>query len=79
MNYPWKEIIKAVSIYSSSIAEFKTIIDELDYGRKNVYDYPGLADILSSRVGRYPNQAEEIGSNPIQFRFKSEVLHACVD
>ena len=55
MDYPWKEIVKAVSIYASSMTEFKTIMDELEYGRKNVYDYPGLADILSSSVGRYPN------------------------
>ena len=48
MNYSWKEIVKAVSIYASSSAEFKTIINELDYGRKNIYDYPGLVDILST-------------------------------
>ena len=48
MNYSWKEIVKAVSIYSSSMAEFKTIIDELEYGEKNIYDYPGLVDILST-------------------------------
>lgn len=47
MNYSWEEIVKAVSIYASSMAEFKTIIDELEYGRKNIYDYPGLVDILS--------------------------------
>lgn len=46
MNYSWEEIVKAVSIYSSSIAEFKTIIDELEYGKKNIYDYPGLVGIL---------------------------------
>lgn len=48
MSYSWEEIVKAVSIYTSSVAEFKTIIDELDYGRKNIYDYPGLVDILST-------------------------------
>lgn len=48
MSYSWEEIVKAVSIYSSSMAEFKTIIDELEYGRKNMYDYPGLVDILST-------------------------------
>lgn len=46
MDYSWEEIVKAVSIYASSMAEFKTIIDELDYGRKNIYDYPGLVGIL---------------------------------
>ena len=46
MNFSWEEIVKAVSIYASSMAEFKTIIDELDYGRKNIYDYPGLVGIL---------------------------------
>ena len=46
MNYSWEEIVKAVSIYASSMAEFKTIIDELEYGRKNIYDYPGLVGIL---------------------------------
>lgn len=48
MNYSWEEIVKAASIYASSVAEFRTIIDELDYGRKNIYDYPGLVDILST-------------------------------
>ena len=48
MNYSWEEIVKAVSIYASSMAEFRTIIDELEYGRKNIYDYPGLVDILST-------------------------------
>ena len=48
MNYSWEEIVNAASIYASSMAEFRTIIDELDYGRKNIYDYPGLVDILST-------------------------------
>ena len=48
MNYSWEEIVKAVSIYASSTAEFKIIIDELEYGRKNIYDYPGLVNILST-------------------------------
>ena len=48
MNYSWEEIVKAVSIYASSVAEFKTIIDELEYWEKNIYDYPGLVDILST-------------------------------
>ena len=48
MNYSWEEIVKAVSIYSSSMAEIKIIVDELEYGRKNIYDYPGLVDILST-------------------------------
>lgn len=34
MNYSWEEIVNAVSIYASSITEFRTIIDELEYGRK---------------------------------------------
>lgn len=46
MNYSWEEIVKAVSIYSSSMAEFKTIVDELEYGEKYIYDYPGLVNIL---------------------------------
>lgn len=46
MDYSWEEIIKAISIYSSSMAEFKTIVDELEYGKKYIYDYPGLVDIL---------------------------------
>lgn len=46
MNYSWEEIVNAVSIYAFSMAEFRTIIDELDYGRKSIYDYPGLVDIL---------------------------------
>ena len=46
MNYSWKEIVNAVSIYASSMAEFRTIIDELEYGRKSIYDYPGLIEIL---------------------------------
>ena len=53
MNYSWEEIVKAVSIYASSMAEFKTIIDELDYGRKNIYDYPGLVDILCTSSVRW--------------------------
>lgn len=46
MDYSWEEIVKAVSIYASSMTEFKTIIDELYYGRKNIYDYHGLVGIL---------------------------------
>ena len=46
MDYSWEEIVKAVSIYASSMAEFKTIVDELEYGEKYIYDYPGLVDIL---------------------------------
>ena len=53
MGYSWEEIVKAVSIYASSMAEFKTIIDELDYGRKNIYDYPRLVDILCTSSVRW--------------------------
>lgn len=48
MNYSWDKIVNAVSIYASSIAEFRIIIDELEYGRKSIYDYPGLIEILCS-------------------------------
>lgn len=45
-EFSWKEIVDAVSKYSWSIAEFKTICDELEFGSKTVSDYPGLYKIL---------------------------------
>lgn len=45
-EFSWEEIVDAVSKYSWSIAEFKTICDELEFGSKTVSDYPGLYKIL---------------------------------
>ena len=61
MDYSWEEIVKAVSIYSSSMAEFKTIVDELEYGKKYIYDYPGLVDILYTSSVRWKPRAPSKG------------------
>lgn len=45
-EFSWEEIVDAVSKYSWSIAEFKTICDELEFGSKIVSDYPRLYRIL---------------------------------
>ena len=45
-DFSWEEIVEAVSKYSWSIAEFKPICDELEFGSKTVSDYPGLYKIL---------------------------------
>ena len=45
-EFSWEEIVDAVSKYSWSIVEFRTICDELEFGSKTVGDYPELYEIL---------------------------------
>lgn len=45
-EFSWEEIVEAVMKYSWSIAEFRTICDELEFGSKTVSDYLGLYKIL---------------------------------
>ena len=45
-NLSWNEIVNAVYDYSDTLAEFKTIMDELEYGDNTVLDYPGLVQII---------------------------------
>lgn len=42
----WSDIVEAIGKYASSMAEFSTICDELEFGSTTVEDYPGLYDIL---------------------------------
>lgn len=46
VEFSWSDVVEAVGKYASSIAEFDTICDELEFGSNTVEDYPGLYDIL---------------------------------
>lgn len=45
-EFSWNDIVEAVGKYAGSIAEFRTICNELEFGSNTVEDYPGLYDVL---------------------------------
>lgn len=46
IEFSWCDVVEAVDKYAGSMAEFRTICDELEFGSATVEDYPGLYDLL---------------------------------
>ena len=42
----WSDIVEAAGKYADSMAEYKTICEELEFGSKTITNYPGLCKTL---------------------------------